>query len=56
VARNADELSRVVAELLALDPDDRAADLRERFSGLEGHFDGRAITRLRERLRAVTAG
>lgn len=47
VATNGEELARLVETQLSGDP--RLA----RFDALEGHFDGRAITRLRERLRLV---
>ncbi|HET7568261.1 MAG TPA: hypothetical protein VFJ91_09740 [Gaiellaceae bacterium] len=53
VATSEDELARRVQELLAAGDAEREADLRTRFAALEGHFDGRAITRLRERLRAA---
>ena len=35
---------------------ERDDDLRERFSTLEGHFDGLAITRFRERLSGLVGG
>ena len=53
VAASEDELAVQVEAQLALRGDARAADLRRRFAELEGHFDGRAITRLRSRIRAV---
>lgn len=56
VATTEDELCTFVAQQLARDGRERETDLRERFSELEGHFDGRAITRLRGRLRAVLDG
>lgn len=56
VATSADELEALVRSQLDLDDAARAADLRSRFDELEGHFDGLAITRLRERLRAIIDG
>jgi polysaccharide biosynthesis PFTS motif protein len=53
VAADEEELAVLVQRLLDLDAGERAADLRARFAQLEGHFDGRAISRLRERLRAA---
>jgi polysaccharide biosynthesis PFTS motif protein len=53
VATSEDELAVLVEEQLAAAGDARAADLRERFAELEGHFDGLAITRLRAHLRAA---
>lgn len=54
VATSPGELESLVRPLLTLDGrQEWAATLHERFGGLEGHFDGRAITRLRERLRAA---
>jgi hypothetical protein len=53
VAVSTDELERLARHQLQLDDAARAADLRERFGELEGHFDGLAITRLRERLSAL---
>ncbi len=52
VATSEAELVERIEALLAVTPEERERDLRERFAGLEGHFDGLAITRLRERLRA----
>lgn len=52
VATTPDELASLVVDQLALSGPELEADLRERFSELEGHFDGLAITRLRERLQA----
>lgn len=51
VAAGADELVASVTTLLGQDERQREADLRDRFSQLEGHFDGLAITRFRQRLR-----
>lgn len=53
VATSEEELARLVDRQLAASEEARAGDLRSRFEGLEGHFDGLAITRLRARLRAV---
>lgn len=53
VATDEDDLCARVETLLGLDENARAADLRDRFAELEGHFDGLAITRLRRRLRTV---
>lgn len=53
VATDADELGRRVEELLSATDAEREHDLRTRFSDLEGHFDGLAITRLRERLHSA---
>ncbi len=53
VATDPEELASLVEELLAVDAAKRSDDLRARFSELEGHFDGLAITRLRESLRRV---
>lgn len=56
VATSDDELGSRVEALLAQDATERETDLRTRFAALEGHFDGRAISRLRERLRAALDG
>lgn len=53
VVTSEDDLTAQIEEQLARSDDERAVDLRNRFMGLEGHFDGRAITRLRSRIRAV---
>lgn len=56
VATDERELAALVEQQLFASPEERAADLHERFAELEGRFDGRAITRLRERLRAAVDG
>jgi hypothetical protein len=48
VARDDDLAAQIEAQLAG-----RGEDLPGRFAGLEGHFDGLAITRLRSRIRAV---
>ena len=56
VATGVDELAELVAECLFANPAESAEDLRQRFSRLEGRFDGLAITRLRNRLRELLDG
>lgn len=56
VTTGVEELAACIGELLELPESAVPEDLRARLSELEGHFDGRAITRLRERLATVMRG
>lgn len=53
VATSEDELASLVESQLAVTGRKLVDDLRGRYAALEGHMDGRAISRLRGRLREV---